>query len=165
MCSEILPFSQINKKMFIPKGNLNKPTDALINLINQLNNFTDDEKENELNCKYRDPYYCKNLTKGFKRKARSFFHINVCSRTKNFDDFNILQRELNISFDIIAITESRIKKHLSSPINLQVNNYSIKHTTTESSAGETLLYRNKRLSYQLRNDLRIYEPGKSNQLL
>ena len=31
--------------MSIPTGNLNKPTDALVNLVNQFNNFTDDEKE------------------------------------------------------------------------------------------------------------------------
>ena len=52
--------------MSISKGNLNKPTDALVNLINQLNNFTNDEKENELNlpnCKYGDTDYFKNLTK------------------------------------------------------------------------------------------------------
>ena len=68
--------------MSILKGNLNKPTDALVNLINQPNNFTDDEKENELNflnCKYRDPDYFKSLTKDFERKALSFFHMNVCS--------------------------------------------------------------------------------------
>ena len=43
--------------MSILKGNLNKPTGALVNLMNQLNNFTDDKKENEINlpnCKYRD---------------------------------------------------------------------------------------------------------------
>ena len=53
--------------MSIPKGNLNKPTDALVNLMSQLNNSTDDEKENELNLpnyKYRYPDYFKNLTKG-----------------------------------------------------------------------------------------------------
>ena len=52
--------------MSISKGNLNKPTDALVNLMNQLNNFTNDEKENELNlpnCKYGDTDYFKNLTK------------------------------------------------------------------------------------------------------
>ena len=54
--SEILPFcSTVNSIMSLkPKGNLNKPTVALINLMNHLNNFTDDEKENELklpNCK------------------------------------------------------------------------------------------------------------------
>ena len=57
--------------MFILKGNLNKPTDALVKHMNQLNNFTDDEKENELNMpngKYRDTDYSKNVTKDFKRK-------------------------------------------------------------------------------------------------
>ena len=33
--------------MSLPKGSLNKPTSALINLMNQLNNFIDDEKEND----------------------------------------------------------------------------------------------------------------------
>ena len=160
---EILPSCQIYEKMYILKGNLNKPTYALVNLMNQLNNFTDDEKENELNLpnsKYRDPDYFKNLTKDFKRKALYFFDMNVCSLTKNFDDFNMLLSELNVSFDILAITESRIKTNSSSPINIQLNNYSIEHTPTESSAGGTLIYINKRLSYQIRNDLRIYEPGK-----
>ena len=149
--------------MSIPKENLNNPTDALVNLINQLNNFTDNKQENELNlpdCKYRDTDYFKNLTKDFKRKALSFFHMNVCSLTKYFDDFNILLSDLNVSFDILAITETRIKKDSSSPINLQLSNYSIGHTPTESSAGGTLPYINKRLSYQLRNDLRLYDPRK-----
>ena len=32
--------------------------------------------------------------------ALSFFHMNVCSLTNNFDDFNIILRDLNVSFDI-----------------------------------------------------------------
>ena len=163
---EILPFCQINEKMYIPKENLNKPSDALVNLMKLLSWFirlTNDEKENQLNlpnCNYRDTDYFKNLTKDFKRKALSFFHMNVCSLTKYFDDFNILLSDLNVSFDILAITETRIKKDSSSPINLQLSNYSIGHTPTESSAGGTLPYINKRLSYQLRNDLRLYDPRK-----
>ena len=128
---EILPFCQINEKMYIPKGNSNKPT----LLMNQLNNFTDEEKENELNlpnCKYRELDYFKNLTKDFKRNTLSFFHMNVCSLTQNFDDYNILLSELNVGFDILAITKSRTKKDSSSPINLQLNNYSIEHNPTES---------------------------------
>ena len=148
--------------MSIPKGNLNKPTNALFNLMNQLNNFNDDEKENELNlpnCKYRDTDYFKNITKDFRRKVLSFFHMNVCSLNKNFDDFNILLSDLNVSFDILAITETRIKKDSSSPINLQLR-YSIEHTPTKSSASGTLLYISKRRSYQLRNDLKLNDPGK-----
>ena len=160
---EILSFCQINEKLSSPKGNLNKPTDVLVTLMNQLNNFPDDEKENELNlanCKYRDTDYFKNLTKVFKRTGLSFFHINICSLTKNFDDFNILLSDLNDSFDILAIIETRIKKDSSSPINLQLGNYSIEHTPTEFSASGTLLFIIKRLSYELRNDLRLYDPGK-----
>ena len=46
--SEILPFCTFNSIISLPNGNLSKPTGALISLINQLNNFTDDKKENEL---------------------------------------------------------------------------------------------------------------------
>ena len=75
--SEILPFCQINEKIYIPKGNLNKATRALVNLMKQLNNFTDDEKDelNFSNCKYRDTDYFKNVTKDFKRAELSFFFI------------------------------------------------------------------------------------------
>ena len=120
--------------------------------MNQLNNFTDGKKENLSNCKYRDTDHFKNLTKDFKRKAL-FFHMNVCSLA---DDFNILLSELNVSFDILAITETRIKKDSLSPINLWLNNYSTDHTPTNLSAGGTLLYISKLLSYQLRNDLRLW---------
>ena len=43
--------------MLLPKGNLNKPTGALISLMNQLHNFTDDKTEDELklpNFRYRE---------------------------------------------------------------------------------------------------------------
>ena len=43
---KFIRFFQMNEKMSIPKGHLNKPTGALVNLMNQLNNFfTDNEKE------------------------------------------------------------------------------------------------------------------------
>ena len=61
--------------------------------MNQLNNFTDDEKENELNLpnsKYRDPDYFKNLTKDFKRKVLSFFPYECLLTYEKFDDFNML---------------------------------------------------------------------------
>ena len=110
---EILPFCTVNSVISLPKWSLNKPTGALINLMNQFNNFTDDEKENELklpNCKYRDIDYFQKLPRNFKRKTLSFFHMNVSSFTKNFDYFNIQLNDLNINFDILAITESRLRK-------------------------------------------------------
>ena len=86
--------------------------------------------------------------------------MNVCSPAKNFDDFNIRLSVLNINFDIFAITETRIKKDSWSPFNLHLRNHLIEHTPTESSTARTLLYISKILSYQLRNVLRLYDPGK-----
>ena len=94
--------------------------------MNQLNDFTDDEKENELkmpNCKYREIDYFQKLSKNFKRKTLSCLHMNICSPTKNFDDFNILLNDLNFNFDILAITDSRIKKDSPSSVNLHLDNY------------------------------------------
>ena len=51
--------------------------------------------------------------------------MDVSSLTKNFDDFNILLNDLNVNFDILAITESHIQKDSSSPINLHLDNYSV----------------------------------------
>ena len=47
-----------------------------------------------------------------------------------------------MSFDIIALTESRIKKNSVSPIHIKLENYSIEHTPTEITAGGALLYIN-----------------------
>ena len=52
--------------------------------------------------------------------------MNICSLTKSFDDFflmNILLNDLNVNFDTLAITESCIKKDSSSPVNLYLGNY------------------------------------------
>ena len=131
--------------------------------MNQINNFADDDKANDLkllNCKYREIYYSQKLSKNFKRKTLSIFCINVCSLTKNFNDFNITLNYLIVNFDIFTVTESPIKKDSSSSINLQLDNFSIEHAPTDLLAGGTLLYIIKRLFCQLRSDLKLYHQGK-----
>ena len=65
-----------------------------------------------------------------------------------------------MNFDITALTESRIKKNSVSPINIELENYSIEHTPTEIAARGALLYITKRLSYHPRNNLNICTLGK-----
>ena len=111
--------------MSLPKGNLNKPTGALINLMNQLNKFTDFVKENELklpNCKYREIYYFLMLFQNFHFSTSMYVHL-----PKTLTFFKILLNDLNVNFDILAITETQIKKNSSNPINLQLDDYSIEH--------------------------------------
>ena len=64
------------------------------------------------------------------------------------------------NFDIIAITEPRIKNKSVCPTNVTLPNYSIEQTPTETSASGAVLYINQRLSYQPGTDLKICVPGK-----
>ena len=61
-----------------------------------------------------------------------------------------------MNFNIITFTESRIKKNSVSTINIELENYSIEHISTEIAAGGTY----QRLSYHPRYDLNISMPGK-----
>ena len=94
----------------------------------------------------RDPDYFCNLQSNIKSKSVSIFHHNVCSLSKNFDQLHALLTELDIDFDIIGITESRISKTSFSPTNVALANYAIEDTPTEYNAGGTLLYINRKYS-------------------
>ena len=67
----------------------------------------------------------------------------------------------NRTFDIIAVSETRISKKTSVISNVNLNNYSFESIPTESSAGGTMLYISNHLSYKPRTDLNTC---KKNQL-
>ena len=92
-----------------------------------------------------------------KNKSLSLFHLNACSLNKNFYDLQHLLSCTRKTFDIIAISETRIIKNIFLLNNLDLNNYSFEFTPTETSAGGTLLYIANHLSYKCRNDLNIYK--------
>ena len=46
----------------------------------------------------------------------SLFHINTCSLSKNIEEHEYLLDKTKIDFDVIGISESRIKKN-KSPVN------------------------------------------------
>ena len=96
-----------------------------------------------------------------KNKPLSFFHINTCSPSKNFDN---LQHLLSCTkkIDIVAVSETRTIKNVSLLNNLNLNNYSFELTPTEICAGDTLLYivnhlSPNHLSPKSSNDLNIYK--------
>ena len=121
------------------------------------NDINSDYPENTVSSKYYDIEELQNLKITSKSKSLSLFHINACSLSKNFDDLQHLLSCTNKIFDIIAITETRIKENVSITNNLSIKNYSIEFTPTESSAGGTLLYIANHLSYKPRQDLNIHK--------
>ena len=83
--------------------------------------------------------------------------MNISSLCRNFDDLHTLLSEINLKFDIIGITETRLKKNSIRNINIHLKGYTIEHTPTEANCGGALLYINNTFNYTVRNDLRIYQ--------
>ena len=73
------------------------------------------------------------------------------------NDLDILLDALNLKFDIIAISESKLKKDVVPVHDIELPNYEIIDTRTEASKGGTLLYISDRLVYKPRQDLNIFE--------
>ena len=68
-----------------------------------------------------------------------------------------LIKSTNIIFDIIAISETRIRKGTNIVKNIDIPNLSLEFTATESRAGGIVLYIGRHLAYQKRNDLNLYK--------
>ena len=145
-----------------------EPSSNLELLVNQFNNATPENSNNPENIcssRYYDIEEMHNNQIPHKNKSFSLFHINACSLNKNFDDLQYLLNCTKKSFDIIAISETRITKQVSLSINLNLNNYSFEFTPTETSAGGTLLYIANHVPYKCRSDLNIYKKMNWNLLL
>ena len=76
---------------------------------------------------------------------------------KYFEDLEYLLKATNKTFDVIAISESRILKDTNLSKNINIYNYSVEFTPTESHVGGTVLYIHNKLSYKLGQDLCIYK--------
>ena len=123
-CSSIFLFGFLTKKDFssslyrrnVPENVPNKkkiihlrPPPNLALLLNQFNN-TSPNSENVVNSRYFDIDEIQALKLHDKTNSLSLFHINACSLNKKFDDLEYLLKCTNKSFDIIALSETRISK-------------------------------------------------------
>ena len=90
---------------------LNPPPNLRL-LFNQFNELTAESNkknpENFINCKNLDIDEIQKIK--IEPNSLSLFHINSCSLNKNFEDLEYLLKANNKTFDIIAISESRILK-------------------------------------------------------
>ena len=104
-----------------------------LNSLTDLGDGEDDDFDeiNRINCKY---YSVNDFLSIPKRNVLSFFHLNVSSLEKHFDEFSALPKLLDHSFDVLGISETRLSS-LSSK-NIDLPNYSFFHNTSDSSAGE-----------------------------
>ena len=85
------------------------------------------------------------------------FHINVCFLNKNIDDLEYSISSTNITYDIVAMSETRIMRNLETNKNINTKNYNMEYMSVESTAGGTMLYIANHLTHKPRLNLNIYK--------
>ena len=104
-----------------------------------------------IDCKYVeiDDFHTLNLDP---KKSLSFFHLNIASLTAHFDELNQLISLPGFGFDIIGITESKIRD--TAPVfNHILPHYAFEHTVSVGEKRGTALYIFNRVRYTRRNDV------------
>ena len=84
-------------------------------------------------------------------------HLNFSSLPYLFEAFDELLNPLRIKFNVIGITESRLKLNKQLLVNINLKNLNIEETPTDSEKGGALLYISSDISYKVCKDLKIYE--------
>ena len=157
---QFLPYSVLNDNEFkqtaigkqVKFTHIAKPaisnTENFIKAINSENNFT----------KY---FTIKDLNSAFNGIGNPFslFHLNINSLSFHYDELESLISKSKNDFQIIGISETRLKKTQETTTNIDLKNYNIEQVPTESSNGGVLLYIIKAINYELRPDLIIYKKG------
>ena len=85
--------------------------------------------------------------------------MNISSLPFHFEEFSTLLSTYKLPFDLLGITEFRLRIN-KLPLNpIQLPDYNFESTPTESTKGGTAIYIKKTLNYKLRKDLIIYKPN------
>ena len=87
----------------------------------------------------------------------SLFHLNINSLSFHFDEIQSVISKSRNDFQMIGISETRLKKTQETTTNIQLENYYIENVPTESANRGVLLYIKKAINYKLRPDLMIYK--------
>ena len=103
--------------------------------VNELNNYF---SENEFN-------------------GTNFLHMNISSICRNFDDLQTLLAKINVSFNVIDITETRLNKSSIRNTNIDLSGYSFEHIPTEANCEGALFYIDNNINHIVRDDLCIYK--------
>ena len=64
-----------------------------------------------------------NLIKPDLQSSFGLLHVNIASLDKHIDDLRFILSKLNFNFDIIGISEHKIKKDKSPSNNIEINGY------------------------------------------
>ena len=124
------------------------------------NDDSDDNSEDThpIDCKY---YTIEQLNskKLDSTKHFSILHLNIHSLEFHIEELRIALKLIDIKFDFICITESKIKKNYQPKSKIDIENYQTPvGTPTEANKGGVLIYVKNGIDFKPREDLNIYKP-------
>ena len=113
-----------------------------------------------LNCKYLD---IRSFNYRKSKQDFSTFHFNIASLSKHKDELETVLSMLNNNFDIIGISETKIRFGIAPTYDINIKGYNTVSTPTESEKGDSLIHIADHLNYRIRKDIEslVY---KSNEL-
>ena len=125
-------------------------------LINQLNDAMNSSDFTNPSTYYSIDKFNKWLKKSQKvYNWTNLLHLNISSLPYNYEQLHTLLVEIIINFDIIGITETRLRTGQKALNNIGIEKYVIEHTTTDASCGGALLYIKEGITYKVQNELEI----------
>ena len=165
-CSkDVFPFSKLNETNFLTtiagkklkfittRKKHNTQEEILVDRLNEALNTTNMENSSSYyNFDQFNEMFDTNVFNGF-----NTLHLNISSLPYNFDQLETLLTTLKVKFDILGITESRLKTGKQPINNIDLQGYVVESTPTDASCGGALLYINKNINYKLRKDLKIHK--------
>ena len=106
-------------------------------------------------------YYTPNefIDSNLPKNQFSIFHINIISLQKHITELKSLLDILNHPFDIIAVTETKLKKNAEIIKNIDIPNFNFVHTSTESNSGGAGIYIKNTYNYEVIKNLSLSAKG------
>ena len=135
---------------------------SLCESVHNMINFDSDDDDillNNVNSKYYDLKQCIK-TKIDLPSSFGLFHANIASLNKHIDDLRLIMSKLDFKFDVIGISEHKIRKDTEPSNNISISGYNpFIFEPTETSHGGTGFYIKDNVDYVPRKDLQINSPG------
>ena len=158
---EIFAFQTLSDEQYITSivkdininENLNlktNPTPALKVLINDLENHDNDEESIAINCNYYD---FSTPIPNSKKNNNSMFHLNLASLGLHKEELVTSLSLLNFEFDVIAVTETKIRAGKTPIFDPSLEGYQHFQTPTECAKGGTIIYTKNDINRKRREDL------------
>ena len=161
---KFLPFSTLQNENFaltMQAKDLNlgdrtnlSPSFTIQSLLDNISGFdrnVDDFIYDLTDSKYYTP--SEFLSSKIPKKSFSMFHLNIASLSLHLDDLKTILSILDHPFDIIAISETKIKEDHDPISNISLDGYNFEHTPTKTDFGGVGIFIKDYIDYDIRPDL------------